>query len=258
MAHITSLCATRSRALLLSATLAALIAALLALLTGCMVPEPAFTEPCSENCNASAIIGAGCAAAEDCAEGMFCSLDYPGGYCHVACDEGAAINDACGPDDTGLCQPGAEDLTLCYGECDPSDPESCGREESVCYAAGEEGQGICFVRCDSDADCGGSMACDGTGVCRSPVATCDAMTHQGCASGMSCLFSTTVGPFCGVAGTARTNDACDGANDCEEGLWCVDSACRPLCDVDDFNSCSGAPGNCQPVQRGGRLGVCLR
>ena len=154
-------------------------------LTSCL-PQDTITDPCEEECNDDALVGDPCGAAEDCATGSFCNLGFPGGYCQHACTSDS-VGEACGPNEAGVCisVPDNEDGASCVAACDPSSPDTCGRAETACYALPDGSGGMCNARCITDADCLGGMACDGVGLCRSPVAVCDGMTGQGCPAGQN-------------------------------------------------------------------------
>lgn len=229
------------------------------LLVACLPEaEPALTDPCTADCNESATVGGPCVEATDCAAGDACRTDFPGGYCQGFCEGSVDEGTPCGNDESGVCVQ-ADGIPVCVGRCDPADPASCGRDVTACYElATVEGVGICHVRCASGADCSDGYACDGQGLCRPPVQTCDGLTDAGCADGTHCYLSAQGVPFCGLAGEAGRGAACSVVAGCVAGHWCIQGACRAKCDIDDFAACGGVPADCTPLVSGTRLGFCVR
>lgn len=217
---------------------------------GCVGDGAMVTEPCTEGCSTSALVGTACQEATDCPQGMFCNLAFPGGYCQASCDD-AAFGDSCGASDSGVCVPDGSTFA-CLGRCDPDEPASCERADAACYAWNGTTTGVCHLRCHRDADCGAGLACDGQGVCR-VAASCDGLTDAGCGAGLSCMRSEREETFCGWAGAARVGQACASNAVCGEALICYRGACAERCDPERTWAC-GDVGACQPITAG--LGVC--
>lgn len=231
----------------------------LSMWVGCLPEMQSLTDPCASDCTATATVGSACAAAEDCGVGDACLLDFPGGYCQGFCAAGAASGTLCGNLDSGVCVKSGDGTPACVGACDPSDPRSCGRDTTACYSLeGSAGVGICFRSCASGADCDPGMSCDGQGLCRQPVASCDGLTDAGCRAGFHCFLSAQGNPFCGLAGDAGPGQACTVVAGCVEEHWCVSGVCRALCDTEDFSACGGVAASCSPLVRGTRLGFCIQ
>jgi hypothetical protein len=229
------------------------------MLPGCLPETATLTDPCASDCNDSANVGDACAEASDCAKGDACFLEFPGGYCQGFCAADDGQGDACGNDDSGVCvETDGEAAPACIGQCDAADPESCGRDTSACYSLEGEDVGVCYQRCASAGSCGSSMACDGQGLCRAAVSSCDALTGAGCREGNHCYLSANGLPFCGLAGQAGAGQACAVVAGCVANHWCVQGACRKLCDIEDFSACGGVPSLCTPVVSGTRVGVCVQ
>jgi hypothetical protein len=228
-------------------------------LAGCPSEVEGLTDPCASGCSASATVGAPCGAAEDCAEGDACRLTFPGGYCEGICTDSAADGTLCGSSDGGLCVDiGGESGVVCLASCETAEPASCGRPSTVCYElASSPALGVCFGRCTANADCGQGFACDGQGLCRPAVATCDGLTDEGCREGTRCYLSADGVVFCGLAGDGLVGDACDRVAACQSGHWCLAGVCRASCDVRDLSSCGNLPAACTPLQSGSRLGFCI-
>lgn len=229
----------------------------LTLMSGCVPGEESLlTEPCEEECNDEAAIGAPCEAAEDCATGDACNLGFVGGYCQGSCGEGSTAAGSCGEDDAGRCLPKSDGEGLaCVVGCDPTNINSCERTELACYDIGESA-GACLGRCTADDQCGSGFGCDGQGLCRSGGANCDGLTNAGCPEGQGCYLTAEGASFCGLFGTALRNQACSRVAGCVEGHWCIEGTCRVLCATDDFNACGNRAALCTPVIRGFRLGFC--
>jgi len=219
---------------------------------GCVGDQPLVTEPCTEGCSASALVGAACEAATDCPEGSFCNLAFPGGYCQASCEE-ATFGDPCGPGDSGVCVPDGSAFT-CLGTCEPGTPSSCARPEAACYAYANTTTGVCHIRCGRDADCGAGLACDGQGVCRALGAGCDLLTDAGCGADLRCMASEAGTPFCGWAGAGRSGQPCASNAICGADLICSRGVCAQRCDPEQTWAC-GDVAACQPL--GGGVGACL-
>jgi hypothetical protein len=231
-----------------------IVAAVLAtLLSFCAPEDEGLTDPCEADCNESALIGAPCASANDCALGNACILTFPGGYCVGECADSAVHGDACG--EGGRCVVTAETPEpVCLAGCDAASPDSCERADTACYPLAGLSAGVCHLRCASDADCGG-LGCDGAGVCRSLVSACEPRTNAGCDGAMTC-FQSSVGFFCGLSGSSHVGEGCVADADCAAGALCAQGACQVRCDPELLSAC-GDFDSCMPVPGDPSQGYCL-
>jgi len=84
-----------------------------------------------------------------------------------------------------------------------------------------------------------------------PGASCDTAPQCGCAEGENCAYLSVGFPTCLRAGSARLNQPCLLATDCQPGLQCLDGACLQLCDPNVDSSCDNARA-CGQIYQSGR------
>lgn len=159
----------------------------------------------------------------------------------------APYGEACSADDpcaAGICLALNDAAALCYRFC--AAPE----EGSAEAEAGETG-------CPDAAAC---LALDNAQyrICEIPgvYATCDLLDPVQCPADQGCYrIASEVEPVCLPSGSALVGDPCDTANGCVAGLACVDTLCRPLCDITAATPCADEGASCEPYFEGG-VGYC--
>ena len=145
----------------------------------------------------------------------------------------------------------------------PAAGATCGSSYDCAPGAGclelGNGAGQCMPWCDAPADCAPGASCvrlwwtGAIGVCST---VCDPIMNTGCPAPLACSLGlgtevptaqTVVSALCANLGAAGGVDAaCSGPLDCQSGLACYGSTCRPVCRMDVAASCAGTCGPFAP------------
>ena len=170
-------------------------------------PSGAGHAPCECGVAPNDKLGATCSQDSDCGAGLTCLAPWsqnidgqgpPGGLCTADCANDAAICDKL--EKNAKCIGFPEQTSparYCMEACEFGDPGTAkankchGRVDMGCAPIVVPGLGevarVCLPNCNSDADCGGSLACDhGTGRCVAapptgdPVGTPCSLTNDTC------------------------------------------------------------------------------
>lgn len=174
-----------------------------------------------------------------CGDGAYCAVGVDGtelesAYCMSAVDEQIAQGEYC--EELAQCGNGS----LCAGRCMP-----------LCRSA-EDCEGLttepaCELDLGEDVVLQASPD-DEVGVCCTPTptprSTCSTLEGGcGCPSGQACYLADveTGQTECFPEGDVGLQSVCVANEDCQSGLTCVDSLCRPLC---VGQACSPDQGRC--------------
>ncbi len=161
------------------------------------------------------------------------------GYVNPVCDSGCCVEGPCAQQDQACTPDGSQDT-----------------DEYFCEDVFGNGEGLCGLRCDSDAaedaetdDCPNGAYCfeadpDFTAV---PFANgacttgdCDSIFNaDDCGGVNTCLPVANGASFCIPAGDIAAGGECgaDVTGDCERGLLCFEGECTATCDTTDSSAC---------------------
>lgn len=141
----------------------------------------------------------------------------------------------------------------------PAAGATCGDRYDCAPLAGcielGSGSGQCLPWCDATTDCAGGASCvrlwwtGDIGVCS---LVCDPIANTGCPAPLACSLglgyelpaaNLVVSALCANLGPGAVDAPCSGPLDCQSGLACYGTTCRPVCRMDLPASC---PGTCGP------------
>jgi hypothetical protein len=184
---------------------------------------------------------------QDCGQGKECVVARAsdGGFT-TACmattnNEHIAKGEKCCPSTNNPCLPGLECIgSACAGDAAPTArcaPHCCTGDDSVCGMSPEGYQG----HCDTNVNSGGTKPVDLFQIC-TYSAVCKPFGLIPCPPGAACEVQDNLGsakcediynPGDGGPGGAKQGQACQSANQCEDGLMCLGSgqnfSCVMLC-----------------------------